>query len=690
MTGKRIFIFVSALALLLSTIGGAAEGAPKAQRTKTRKEKLFHKNVIAPVLRSAKQHGPNTDHLPATRNDVQLVGKLRLTGIVNGVSDVHYFRNHAYVGGWAGQCRFDTQGNAVRGGGTYVVNVSNPARPRRVAFITAGPNNYVTEGVHALHVDTQFFTGDLLIISNEACDSLQPHRGGIDIFDITNPARPVALARGAGDRDYEVPGMGPEANQSHSAMGWFDRANGSAYAVLVDNEEIADVDILDITDPQTPFLISETDPREWPSCTVTAGVEPCFTVDAHGGEPTHHDMWVQKIGGTWHLMLSYWDGGWVDLNVDNPVVPVFIQDTDYADPDPEFPSASPPEGNAHQGEWTRNRQFFIGTDEDFSAERFETFQVTTWPVPADRERGAGVFGFTPPVSQVFPADQQVNGPVVWGGSGCEEDLDGDGTSDRTEAINAAGKNVVFPGGAGLDPGEEPTIVFTRGVCFFSIKIETGQMAGYDVVIIGNHHVGASGGTTPDAFTCGSQGHQYQKTATGFCVGHRTMHDFFNDPPTYTPSDSNVAPGPPRVYPGVDLADVPLGRIGHEIFGQVTFDGFGYVHSFDADTYQELDTFAPTVVKKPENSFGKGDMSVHEVEADPRRGKRLVYASWYAAGLRVMAYDAAGNLRQVGRFIDRGGNQFWGVAVEPRGRARPLIYMSDMDSGLYILKYTGRE
>ncbi|MGH2681659.1 MAG: LVIVD repeat-containing protein [Actinomycetota bacterium] len=669
MRGKRFFIFASVLALILTMV----EGASGAQRTKSRKEKIFDREVIRPALRTVQQHGPLTDHLPATRKNVKVVSKLRLTRIAGGISDVHYFKNHAYLGGWAPNCTFDTQDRPINGGGTYVVNVRDPQNPRRVAFIDAGPNNYVTEGVHAFHMDTPYFTGDVLIISNEACDSLQPHRGGIDIFDITNPRRPVALARGMGDTDYQFSGMGPEANISHSAMGW--AAGNNAYAVLVDNEEFDDIDILDITNPRRPGLIAETGLAHWPSCEDTAGVEPCFTTDAFGDAAFHHDMWVERFGGHWHLMASYWDGGWVDLNVDVPSNPVFLQDSDYTDEDPEFPGVSPPEGNAHQGEWSRNRQFFLGSDEDFSPERFETFQLTTWPVAGERERGAGVFGFTPPVSRVFPEDQQVNGPVVWGGSGCVEDIDDNGESDRQEAIDDANESDVT-----LDPGEEATIVFTRGVCFFSIKVETGQMAGYDVVIIGNHHAGSGGGENPDAFICGSQGHEYEKSATGFCVGHKTMHDMFDDTPEFGD----------ETYNGSDMADVPLGTVGHDILGSVEFDGFGYIHSFNAATLEELDTFAPAVVKKPENSFGRGQMSVHEVEADPRRGKRLGYVAWYGAGLRVLAYNSSGTLRQVGRFIDQGGNDFWGIAVRGRGAKRPLLYGSDRDFGLYIFRYTGPE
>jgi hypothetical protein len=38
----------------------------------------------------------------------------------------------------------------------------------------------------------------------------------------------------------------------------------------------------------------------------------------------------------------------------------------------------------------------------------------------------------------------------------------------------------------------------HGACFFSDKVRNGEAAGYDVVIVANHHAGAQGGETPGA------------------------------------------------------------------------------------------------------------------------------------------------------------------------------------------------
>jgi hypothetical protein len=71
------------------------------------------------------------------------------------------------------------------------------------------------------------------------------------------------------------------------------------------------------------------------------------------------------------MLMSYWDGGYVQLDVTNPNVadPVILADTDFALRDPANTSGLTPEGNAHQAEFTRDDRFFFATDEDFDPYR---------------------------------------------------------------------------------------------------------------------------------------------------------------------------------------------------------------------------------------------------------------------------------------------------------------------------------
>jgi hypothetical protein len=255
---------------------------------------------------------------------------------------------------------------------------------------------------------------------------------------------------------------------------------------------------------------------------------------------------------------------------------------------------------------------------------------------------------------------------VYGGSGCVEDVNGNGISDREEvpAASVSGADIV---------------VFSRGTCFFSIKIESGQLAGYDAVIVGNSHVGSGNGAAPDAFLCGSQGHDFEITASGICIGHRAMHLLFNDEPNYT---------------GPEAVDIPLGAIGADIFADAVFDGWGYVRLLDARTMEQIDAYAIDEALDPAFAFGFGALSVHEVAVDPFRDG-LAYLSYYSGGLRVIRYSSRG-LREVGHYIAEEGNNFWGVEVHrlPKGNRHrnkgPLILASDIDSGLWIFRYPDRD
>jgi hypothetical protein len=101
---------------------------------------------------------------------------------------------------------------------------------------------------------------------------------------------------------------------------------------------------------------------------------------------------------------------------------------------------------------------------------------------------------------------------------------------------------------------------------------------------------------------------------------------------------------------------------------------------------ELDTYAIPEAMDPAKSTGFGDLSVHEV-ATSQQNAKLAYFSYYSGGFRV-AKIQAGKLAEVGRFIDQGGNNFWGVQVFQRN-GKEYVAASDRDFGLYIFEYTGK-
>ena len=101
-----------------------------------------------------------------------------------------------------------------------------------------------------------------------------------------------------------------------------------------------------------------------------------FGVDQ--GQPAYlqsvfsHDMYVVKVGQRYVMHMSYWDGGYVLLDVTDPRPGQvsLIAESDYALLDEERlltrGQEIAPEGNAHQSELSADRRYLVATDEDFN------------------------------------------------------------------------------------------------------------------------------------------------------------------------------------------------------------------------------------------------------------------------------------------------------------------------------------
>jgi hypothetical protein len=502
----------------------------------------------------------------------------------------------------------------------------------------------------------------MLIHNNETCNATAFAPSGASLWDVSDPTDPQPLNLNFGDT---TPAVDLQTyHTTHSAQLFVQRGvltggKDRILAFLQDNQDLADVDIFDVSNPAAPVLLAERGLEDWP------GAQGSY---ANGDTVFHHDMQGKRIGGHDFLLVSYWDAGQVLLNIDNPSNPTFVTDSDYRFPDPLMPQFDIPEGNSHQSYWDANNEFIISTDEDFSPYR-TLFEMTDGPNAG--EYGAGEFGFTPSIDS--QPDGTIGGPTVFGGRGClaagpnagPDAVVGEPAPPPASAISAA-------------PGEEKTVVFSRGGCFFSTKIAAGQDLGYDAVIIGQSHGGSRNGLLPDGFFCGGQGHDYDEQIPAICIGHRGMHLMFNDTPEYT---------------GAEGGDIPVGALGARYQASTEFDGWGYVQLHDArdPNLRIIDSYAiPEALDESFTTEDHGILSVHEVKTDPRQLVNLAYISYYNAGARVVKFNYKQGLREVGFYIPEGGVHFWGTFPHrlPGKGGAPLLLFSDRDSGLYILRYTG--
>ena len=600
------------------------------------------------------QDGTPGGHLPESRSNVRLLSEFEPTlpfgQVVAGqIADVAIHKDTAYLNSW--------EESTCTRGGVYTVDISKPSAPSQIGFLNALPGNYHGEGAHVISASTRNFKGDLLAVNNEFCSDDATQGGGFDLYDVTDPADPKVLVQGAGDRGGEgqLSGRPGPANSSHSVFLW--QAGDKVYAVAVDNEEWHDVDIFDVSNPTSPKAVGEFDLLEmFPSIADQS---------ANGDEIFLHDMVVKEIGGRQIMSAAYWDAGYVLLDVTNPAKPQLIRDSTYDGADP-LTGDTPPEGNGHQSEFSRDNKWLLAADEDFSPYRAGDFFVRTGPMAGQYE-AQEVGGGT---SQASLPDQTLNGPVVYGGYGCP------GTSE----IPPRSQTITQP----LAENEDAIVVLQRGpvqdtddtydACYPGEKAYEGQKAGYDAVIIINRHNGSEGNDEP---YCGSGGYPPGVSVVTLCVSHRAGHAMFGDEtPEYTmPYDDET-----------EMA--ALGQLGERIEAQSEFDGWGYAQLYrNAGTKMErVDSYAVPESLDPAYAFDYGDLSIHEFATDPDRD--IAYTAYYSAGMRVYGFGEDG-LTELGHYIHKGGSNLWGIEQFTTGRGKRLVAASDRDHGLLVLEYTGK-
>jgi hypothetical protein len=592
----------------------------------------------------AQHEGPD-GHLAATDLNVDVVGKMRINQDQEGrVADVGVLGNYAYLAAWSAP-------NCQKGG-VYVFDISTPSKPKQINFIRTANDSYSGEGIQAVHLSTPAFTGDLLAFNNEDClDKSQglnapsgktsKHSiGGASFIDVTKPKVHKYLAEGVGDRSNGPFGTATnqaDAHEIHSVFVWEDEQgtpeinDDKAYAVIVDNEEQWDVDILDITNPRSPVLIAEHD--------LNALFPQIIQADLGSGSSFLHDMVVKEIDGDQVMLLSYWDGGYVALNVNNPAEPTYISDSDFTNPDPllnervEPDPDLPPEGNGHQAEFSLDNDFVVAADEDFGP--FTPFiSIDGGP---QKPFSAGTA-----TGPSLGEGDTLAGPTRFVGFACDASVPAAASADEIAIIERG------PAGP--------------AACSFQAKFDNVTAKGYAAGIVFNHNVGCEGlvnmaatVTIPSFFVARSDGYAVLGVA-GY--------------------DADACSGP--ALPAVGTAGLPISIT-------VAFDGWGYVHLYSYPDMTELDTYAIPEAHDPTKATGFGDLSVHEV-AMSHQLNDLAYFAYYSGGLRV-ARIVDDELVEVGRFIDQGGNNFWGVQVwEHEGKE--YVLASDRDFGVYIFEYTG--
>ncbi len=515
--------------------------------------------------------GPARAALPPASENMELVGKLGLEtpaaqrttatrdqALLPGqIADVAVYKNAAYVNSWAE--------STCRRGGFWSVDISDPANPKQLAFVPARSGSYHGEGAHVKTLSIAGgFQGDVLAVNNEPCSGTG--RGGFDLYDVSNPASPVTLVQAFGDRTADhAPDepFGPltgtqNPNSSHSIFIWQD--GDKAYAVATDNTELSDVDIYDITNPRAPVFIADVD-------LVELGIDQGIDVVGNSGNAEwiyNHDMVVKRINGVQTMLVSYWDAGYIKLDVSDPASPKIIGDSDFGTQDPVMERASTgapwslPEGNAHQAEFSHDNRFVLAADEDFDTHRF-----------------------------LGNIDQAVGGAYTFNAAGISrDDATGEPVGPQIKDQPMVGDTRFI--GRGCDPATIPTAGAAKiavvnvpaslsGTCFLDVSIANAEDKGYTSVI----------------FFAPESGQ----------FGCNALPDVIFGPPDYPSDDVGMIwvtrevglriLGVANPATTCSTANPPVGTEGNPVNISAEFDGWGYTHLFrnDGSTLTPIDAYA---------------------------------------------------------------------------------------------------
>jgi choice-of-anchor B domain-containing protein len=275
-------------------------------------------------------------------------------------ADVWVHEGYAYVGQWGfsdwatGNERFCPSGAAS---GVAVVDVRDPANPQRVATLQ-NPAGSSAEDVVVFTARYGPYAGrDIAAAGIQTCSGSRYDAGaerGLMLWDVTTPESPVQIGywRTAcctrGVHEFEVQhrdDLGRTfAYATVPTSRYPDDQTASGYR---DENGDGDFRLIDITDPSNPFQVSD-----WGIQDIGGPFSEGQGCDAdanygHGAEPSADGR---------EVFLSYWDSGFVRLDLTDPSNPTFVGRTIYP------PNA---DGDAHSSQYDEARQLLITADEDF-------------------------------------------------------------------------------------------------------------------------------------------------------------------------------------------------------------------------------------------------------------------------------------------------------------------------------------
>lgn len=276
-------------------------------------------------------------------------------------ADVWIHNGYAYVGQWGfgdwaagSKDRFCPAGSNTS---VLVIDTRNPANPRVVGRLqnpasTSAEDVVVYTGQYGAYRGREIAAVGVQWCGDRRDDPNAQH--GLMLWDVTNPAAPVQIGYfntgccTRGIHEFEVQHRTDLrktfAYATVPTSRYPDATTGSGYR---DARGDGDFRLVDITNPARPTQVSD-----WGIQDIGGPVGGGQGCDAdpnygHGAEPSDDGKLV---------FVSYWDSGFVALDLTNPARPVFRGRTLYP---------ANVDGDAHSASYDDVRRLLFTADEDF-------------------------------------------------------------------------------------------------------------------------------------------------------------------------------------------------------------------------------------------------------------------------------------------------------------------------------------
>jgi hypothetical protein len=621
------------VALPMISVAQDAKRIPGAlERFQERESEKFRSDVGAGALRA-----PSVREAAVTRN-FRVLGHIPLPAdeVHADVALFDYGGDvgmHAFVGSWGGRCA---------GTGVKIVDASDPAQPQLVSIAGSHPGES-HEDMDILRIGDRVVMG----VGVQVCGD--GGRAGLQLIDVTDPSDPRDLSF------FPTPAGGVHE------LDLVARPDGQVLALLavpfVEFENTyfgadagGEFRIVDISDPQNPVELADWGVIADSSLPIPAGNDEYSSsfqgvgffaaAYAHGARAADDGMTAY---------VSYWDASVLKFDMSDPSDPQLLARTTYP---------LPADGDAHSLATydVRGRRFIFQNDEDG-----DPFAMPT--VTSSATGGQKYFGIEEPwAPTILTQTGTVRGRVFDAGDGCQAaDYEG---AENTIAL----ADSVDPFYVGIIPGWEVPCTIGEQVVF-------AAQAGASAFV--------SNLVSPDDAYPYFEGEVDLEVAVGMPVVQISDID-----EAAARIRQALAQGPVRMKLKPSTPTHGFVRVFREDRGRDR-DGDGVLDLRQVGKFNGL----PFVTGDDAFTAPPGSWTVHNTEVAGRRA----YSSWSSHGIVALNIGEPSQPRLVGQFVPPASGEFgdvfgppfplvWGVAIDEE---TGLIYASDMRSGLWIVKPTGR-